>query len=82
MLGRERRHQGERVSRPILTPPPLSPLMFSCLTSRSTPVQLYDCNGTPAQSWVWNRANTKIRLAGSSASLLSPPSPLAVPHPS
>ena len=30
-----------------------------------TPVQIYDCNGTPAQNWVWNEANTKIRLADS-----------------
>lgn len=28
-------------------------------------MQVYDCNGTPAQNWVWNEADTKIRLADS-----------------
>jgi hypothetical protein len=34
----------------------------------STPVQIYDCNGTPAQNWVWNEASTKVQLANSSKS--------------
>ncbi|KAL0961332.1 hypothetical protein HGRIS_006289 [Hohenbuehelia grisea] len=29
-----------------------------------TPVQIYDCNGTGAQKWVLNSANTKVQLAG------------------
>ncbi|RDB27190.1 Endo-1,4-beta-xylanase A [Hypsizygus marmoreus] len=29
-----------------------------------TAVQIYDCNGTPAQKWVIGRANTKVQLAG------------------
>lgn len=29
-----------------------------------TPVQLYDCNGTPAQKWQLVRGQTQIRLAG------------------
>ncbi|KAL0953126.1 hypothetical protein HGRIS_004395 [Hohenbuehelia grisea] len=28
------------------------------------PVQIYDCNGTGAQNWVINLANTKVQLAG------------------
>ncbi|KAF8999269.1 ricin B lectin domain-containing protein [Cyathus striatus] len=28
-----------------------------------TPVQIYDCNGTPAQNWYINRGSTKIQLA-------------------
>ncbi|KAL7413806.1 ricin B lectin domain-containing protein [Mrakia frigida] len=29
-----------------------------------TPVQIYDCNGSGAQLWVWNQADTKVKLAG------------------
>ncbi|KAF9529141.1 G-X-X-X-Q-X-W domain-containing protein [Crepidotus variabilis] len=29
-----------------------------------TPVQIYDCNGTGAQSWVLNKESTKVRVAG------------------
>jgi len=32
--------------------------------ANGTPVQIYDCNGTKAQKWVINRANTKLRVAG------------------
>ncbi|RSH83651.1 hypothetical protein EHS25_005555 [Saitozyma podzolica] len=28
------------------------------------PVQIYDCNGTPAQNWILNRGETKVMLAG------------------
>jgi hypothetical protein len=29
-----------------------------------SPVQLYECNGTPAQKWVIKKGNTAVRLAG------------------
>lgn len=29
-----------------------------------SPVQLYECNGTPAQKWVIQKGETKVRLAG------------------
>ncbi|KAF9048752.1 G-X-X-X-Q-X-W domain-containing protein [Panaeolus papilionaceus] len=29
-----------------------------------TPVQIYDCNGTPAQRWTVNKGSTKVRLDG------------------
>ena len=29
-----------------------------------TPVQVYECNGTPAQDWYLNWGSTKVRLAG------------------
>ncbi|KAH6871960.1 ricin B lectin domain-containing protein [Coprinopsis sp. MPI-PUGE-AT-0042] len=33
--------------------------------ANGTPVQIYDCNGTNAQSWIWdNLFRTHIRLAG------------------
>ncbi|KAF8981382.1 hypothetical protein BDQ17DRAFT_1337346 [Cyathus striatus] len=31
--------------------------------ANGTPVQIYDCNGTPAQSWSINRGGTQIRVA-------------------
>lgn len=31
--------------------------------ANGTPVQIYDCNGTGAQRWVFNRGDTKFRLA-------------------
>ncbi|KAJ3520024.1 hypothetical protein NMY22_g12929 [Coprinellus aureogranulatus] len=31
--------------------------------ANGTPVQIYDCNGTPAQDWVINRGSTKVKLA-------------------
>ncbi|KAL0945344.1 hypothetical protein HGRIS_000842 [Hohenbuehelia grisea] len=40
-----------------------------------TPVQIYDCNGTGAQKWVINRANTKVRLAGTNFCLDAGSSP-------
>lgn len=36
-----------------------------------TPVQIYDCNGSGAQQWVWNQADTKIKLAGTSESFFN-----------
>ncbi|KAF8152587.1 ricin B lectin domain-containing protein [Crassisporium funariophilum] len=32
--------------------------------SGGTHVQLYNCNGSPAQRWEFNRGDTKIRLSG------------------
>ncbi|RDB27198.1 Extracellular exo-alpha-L-arabinofuranosidase [Hypsizygus marmoreus] len=32
--------------------------------ANGTPVQIYDCNGTNAQKWIINDANTKVRVAG------------------
>jgi len=29
-----------------------------------TPVQIFECNGTPAQKWVINEGNTKVRAFG------------------
>ncbi|KAH6885095.1 carbohydrate-binding module family 13 protein [Coprinopsis sp. MPI-PUGE-AT-0042] len=34
--------------------------------ANGTPVQIYDCNGTPAQNWTINHGPTKIQLAGTS----------------
>ncbi|KAH6885094.1 hypothetical protein BKA70DRAFT_1574559 [Coprinopsis sp. MPI-PUGE-AT-0042] len=34
--------------------------------ANGTPVQIYDCNGTPAQNWILNRGSTKVQLAGTS----------------
>ncbi|KAL7409326.1 ricin B lectin domain-containing protein [Mrakia frigida] len=31
--------------------------------ANGTPVQIYDCNWTPAQEWIWNEGSTKIQLA-------------------
>jgi len=31
--------------------------------ANGTPVQIYDCNGTPAQKWILNRGSTKVKLA-------------------
>jgi hypothetical protein len=32
--------------------------------ANGTPVQIYDCNNTPAQRWVLSEGSTKVRLAG------------------
>ncbi|KAF9531211.1 carbohydrate-binding module family 13 protein [Crepidotus variabilis] len=32
--------------------------------ANGTPVQIYDCNGTPAQKWVIDHGQTKVRVAG------------------
>ncbi|KAF8970080.1 G-X-X-X-Q-X-W domain-containing protein [Flammula alnicola] len=32
--------------------------------ANGTPVQIYDCNGTPAQSWTIRRGSTKVQLTG------------------
>ncbi|KAF5336494.1 hypothetical protein D9611_006744 [Ephemerocybe angulata] len=32
--------------------------------ANGTPVQLYDCNGTPAQNWLLNHGSTKIQRSG------------------
>ncbi|RXW19505.1 hypothetical protein EST38_g6362 [Candolleomyces aberdarensis] len=32
--------------------------------ANGTPVQIYDCNGTPAQNWILSRGSTKVQLAG------------------
>ncbi|TFK23371.1 carbohydrate-binding module family 13 protein, partial [Coprinopsis marcescibilis] len=29
-----------------------------------TPVDVFDCNGTPAQNWIINPGNTKVQVAG------------------
>ncbi|KAF7791069.1 hypothetical protein EIP86_002030 [Pleurotus ostreatoroseus] len=34
--------------------------------SNGTPVQIYDCNGTPAQEWLISPGSTKIQLNGTS----------------
>ncbi|KAF8960459.1 G-X-X-X-Q-X-W domain-containing protein [Flammula alnicola] len=34
------------------------------ILANGTPVQIYDCNGTPAQRWIVNRGSTKVQLAG------------------
>ncbi|KAJ3512324.1 hypothetical protein NLJ89_g3579 [Agrocybe chaxingu] len=45
-------------------------IMEKCLDVRGanfangTPVQIYDCNQTPAQRWFLNRGSTKVQLAG------------------
>ncbi|KAJ3573902.1 hypothetical protein NP233_g2130 [Leucocoprinus birnbaumii] len=50
---------------------PLSSMTNKCLDVRGnvrangTPVQIYDCNGTPAQQWIFNANETAIRLANS-----------------
>ncbi|KAF8988418.1 ricin B lectin domain-containing protein, partial [Cyathus striatus] len=43
--------------------------------ANGTPVQIYDCNGTPAQSWSINRGSTQIRVAGTSYCLDAGSSP-------
>ncbi|RDB27192.1 Endo-1,4-beta-xylanase A [Hypsizygus marmoreus] len=61
---------------PVEPPPPVKTVVLhpngntkKCVDVRGaafangTPVQIYDCNGTPAQKWVINRANTKVKLA-------------------
>ncbi|KAG5650304.1 hypothetical protein H0H81_012686, partial [Sphagnurus paluster] len=32
--------------------------------ANGTPVQIYDCNGTGAQKWILEKANTQLRVAG------------------
>ncbi|KAH6867249.1 G-X-X-X-Q-X-W domain-containing protein [Coprinopsis sp. MPI-PUGE-AT-0042] len=32
--------------------------------ANGTPVQIYDCNGTPAQNWILNRGSTKFNWLG------------------
>ncbi|KAF8960460.1 ricin B lectin domain-containing protein [Flammula alnicola] len=32
--------------------------------ANGTPVQIYDCNGTPAQSWTIRRGSTKVQVTG------------------
>ncbi|KAF9562512.1 ricin B-like lectin [Agrocybe pediades] len=45
--------------------------------ANGTPVQIYDCNGTGAQKWIFNREATKVRLAGTNFCLDSTsPTPL------
>ncbi|TEB21133.1 ricin B-like lectin [Coprinellus micaceus] len=34
------------------------------VVANGTPVQIYDCNGTPAQEWYVGRGSTKVQLAG------------------
>ncbi|KAJ3552595.1 hypothetical protein NM688_g4074 [Phlebia brevispora] len=40
-----------------------------------TPVQIYDCNGTPAQQWVIQSGNTAVQLAGTNFCLDAGSSP-------
>ncbi|KAJ2935517.1 hypothetical protein H1R20_g1575, partial [Candolleomyces eurysporus] len=32
--------------------------------ANGTPVDIFDCNGTPAQNWIVNRGSTKVQVAG------------------
>jgi len=32
--------------------------------ANGTPVQIFDCNGSKAQQWIYNNGNTKFQLAG------------------
>ncbi|MCF1193335.1 RICIN domain-containing protein, partial [Mangrovimonas sp. AS39] len=34
------------------------------VVANGTPVQIYDCNGTPAQNWTITTGETKVQLAG------------------
>lgn len=34
------------------------------MQANGTPVQVYECNGSAAQKWIINRANTKVQLSG------------------
>ncbi|KIM35510.1 carbohydrate-binding module family 13 protein [Hebeloma cylindrosporum] len=43
--------------------------------ANGTPVQIYDCNQTPAQQWVIRRGNTRVRLAGTNFCLDAGSSP-------
>ncbi|RXW19552.1 hypothetical protein EST38_g6302 [Candolleomyces aberdarensis] len=43
--------------------------------ANGTPVQIYDCNGTPAQRWVIRSGSTKVRLANSNFCLDAGSSP-------
>ncbi|KAF9473924.1 G-X-X-X-Q-X-W domain-containing protein [Pholiota conissans] len=43
--------------------------------ANGTPVQIYDCNGTPAQNWVLTRGGTKVQLAGTNFCLDAGSSP-------
>ncbi|KAF8960448.1 G-X-X-X-Q-X-W domain-containing protein [Flammula alnicola] len=43
--------------------------------ANGTPVQIYDCNGTPAQRWFINRGSTKVQLAGTNFCLDAGSSP-------
>ncbi|KAJ3511090.1 hypothetical protein NLJ89_g4297 [Agrocybe chaxingu] len=40
-----------------------------------TPVQIYDCNGTPAQNWDYTRGSTKVQLRGTNFCLDAGSSP-------
>ncbi|KAF9473923.1 hypothetical protein BDN70DRAFT_885382 [Pholiota conissans] len=43
--------------------------------ANGTPVQIYDCNGTPAQNWVLTRNSTKVQVAGTNFCLDAGSSP-------
>ncbi|KAF8157229.1 ricin B lectin domain-containing protein [Crassisporium funariophilum] len=43
--------------------------------ANGTPVQIYDCNNTPAQRWTINRGSTKVQLAGTNFCLDAGSSP-------
>ncbi|KAF8198504.1 G-X-X-X-Q-X-W domain-containing protein [Pholiota molesta] len=43
--------------------------------ANGTPVQIYDCNGTPAQNWLFTRGSTKVQLAGTNFCLDAGSSP-------
>ncbi|TFK37402.1 G-X-X-X-Q-X-W domain-containing protein [Crucibulum laeve] len=45
------------------------------ILANGTPVQLYDCNGTPAQKWILKRGSTAVQLAGTSFCLDAGSSP-------
>ncbi|KAF6763219.1 ricin B lectin domain-containing protein [Ephemerocybe angulata] len=32
--------------------------------ANGTPVDIFDCNGTPAQNWIINPGNTRVQVAG------------------
>ncbi|KAF6741660.1 hypothetical protein DFP72DRAFT_1054844 [Ephemerocybe angulata] len=56
------------VARPLVMPHPTFDHIEKCIDvqggilANGTPVQLYDCNGTPAQNWLLDRGSTKIQL--------------------
>ncbi|KAF8962504.1 G-X-X-X-Q-X-W domain-containing protein [Flammula alnicola] len=43
--------------------------------ANGTPVQIYDCNGTPAQSWTLYRGSTKVQVTGTNFCLDAGSSP-------
>ncbi|KAF8895130.1 carbohydrate-binding module family 13 protein [Infundibulicybe gibba] len=43
--------------------------------ANGTPVQIFDCNGTPAQKWVIHHGKTAVRLAGTNFCLDAGSSP-------